>query len=235
MMGVENNNCVSIVFVSNRQHHLTKKLNTPKNSWGLIIALSILTLWSINTFISLSSDLNLVSLWKLLILILVQTFLNTGLFITAHDGMHGLIYPVNSSVNNFMGSLMVNLYGLFSYQQLKKRHFLHHLYPATDLDPDYHHNSHSCFLSWYAQFMSKYMSYQQLLKLLFLVLTMVYLVKISWLNLIFCWALPLILSSLQLFTFGTFFPHRRLEKYHLSISQIKSLNFSPFLVFYYLL
>ena len=83
-------------------------------------------------------------------------------------------------------------------------------------------------MSWYAEFMVRYMSYRQLSKFLLLALTMIYLVKISWLNLLLCWMLPLILSSLQLFTFGTFFPHRKLEKYHLSISQVKSLNFSPF-------
>ena len=93
--------------------------------------------------------------------------------------MHGLIYLVNSSVNNFIGSMAVNLYGLFSYQQLRRKHFLHHLYPATDLDPEYHHDSHSSFLSWYGEFMIKYMSYQQLWKFLFLVLAMIYLIKIS--------------------------------------------------------
>ena len=228
MIGVENYNCVSIIPVTSGQHDLAQKLKTNKNSLGLVIAVSILALWSVNTFISLSSDLNLISLWKLLILVLLQTFLNTGLFITAHDGMHGLIYPFKSSVNDFIASMAVNLYALFSYQELRQRHFLHHLYPATDKDPDYHRDSRSSFWSWYVEFMTKYMNYQQLLKLLLLILVMVYIAQISWFNLIFCWLLPLILSSLQLFTFGTFLPHRRLEKYLPSISEIKSLNFSPF-------
>ena len=46
--------------------------------------------------------------------------------------------------------MAVNLYGLFSYQQLRTRNFLHHLDPVTDLDPDYHRDSDSSFLSWYA-------------------------------------------------------------------------------------
>lgn len=227
-MGEENRNCDPKTFVEKRQINIAKKFNKNHNSQGLMIALSILSLWSINTFVSLSSNLNMFSPWQLLIVILLQTFLNTGLFITAHDGMHGLIKPSNTSVNNFIGSLAVNLYGLFSYQQLKYKHLLHHLYPATDLDPDYHHDSHSNFVSWYGEFMMKYMSSQQLLKLLVFVLLMIYSMNVSWLNLILCWALPLILSSLQLFTFGTFFPHRQIDKAFSSISPIKSLNFSPF-------
>lgn len=227
-MYTENTNCLPKAFVKKRQIYLAKKLNKNHNSWGLMIALSILSLWSINTFLCLSSDLKMFSPWQLLIVILLQTFLNTGLFITAHDGMHGLIEPFNSFVNDFIGSMAVNLYGLFSYQKLKQRHFLHHLYPATDLDPDYHHDSHSSFVSWYGEFMIKYISYQQLLKLLVFVVLMIYFINVSWLNLILCWALPLILSSLQLFTFGTFFPHRQIDKAFSSISPIKSLNFSPF-------
>jgi beta-carotene ketolase (CrtW type) len=76
--------------------------------------------------------------------------------------------------------------------------------------------------------MRKYISWQQLSKLSLLVLGITYLGQISWLNLILGWGLPLILSSLQLFTFGTFFPHRRLETDGGNTHQIHSLNLSPF-------
>ncbi len=227
-MYTENTNCLSRISVAKEQNNLIQKLNTNKNSWGLMIALSILLLWGISTFICLSGNLDLMHPWRLLMLILLQTFLNTGLFITAHDGMHGLIYPFNRSINDFIGAMAVNLYGLFSYEELTKRHFLHHLHPATNLDPDYHDHDHDSFIRWYREFMTNYMSYQQLLKLLLLVTTMIYLAQVSWLNLLLCWALPLILSSLQLFTFGTFFPHRKLGEYLPSMSQIQSLNFSRF-------
>jgi beta-carotene ketolase (CrtW type) len=187
---------------------------------GLIIAILIITLYATNIFLCLYINFKDNSLWWLLILILGQTFLNTGLFIIAHDAMHGLICPFNPRLNHFIGVIAVNLYGLFSYTKLRERHLLHHRFPHTSLDPDYHNGKDCDFLSWYRQFMSKYLCWRQFLKLSLVVLGITYCGQISWFNLIFCWGIPLIFSSLQLFTFGTFLPHRS--------SEINSINLSPF-------
>ena len=198
------------------------------NNQGLIIAVLIILLWLANTWICLNINFFTVSWWWLLSLILGQTFLNTGLFITAHDAMHGLICPFQQRLNDSIGCVAVTLYGLFPYNKLKQRHLLHHHFPATHLDPDYHDGVHTSFFSWYEQFMSKYMSWQQLWKLLLMVLGLIFVGQVSWLNLILGWGLPLILSSLQLFTFGTFFPHRRLKTDAENTHYIHSLNLSPF-------
>jgi beta-carotene ketolase (CrtW type) len=84
-------------------------------------------------------------LWKIVALVW-QTFLYTGLFITAHDAMHGVVVPQNLKINNFIGSLVLTLYGLFSFNELRKKHWEHHHHPASELDPDFHDTKHKTFL-----------------------------------------------------------------------------------------
>lgn len=199
------------------------------NYLGLVIALVIITLWILTVSIYQINDLTKVNYLVILLLILWQTFLNTGLFITAHDGMHGLIYPDNIKVNHFIGSFALILYAFLSYENLKEKHFLHHRFSGTNLDPDFHNSDNLSFFGWYGEFMSKYLSFKHLLRLSVLVLLIAYLYKISWLHLLLFWALPLILSSLQLFLFGTFLPHRENNHKQENISSIKSLYLPVFL------
>lgn len=212
----------------NQKQNFNQGLKMIKYQLGLIIALFIIGFWLVNTLVCLHSDLTTIPLFWLLVLILGQTFLNTGIFITAHDGMHGLICPFNNHLNNFIASVAVTLYGLFPFQKFKDRHLLHHGFPATPFDPDYHDDYHANFFSWYGQFMRKYMSWWQLSKLSLIVLSITYVGQISWLNLVLGWGLPLIFSSFQLFTFGTFFPHRQLKRDQRNTDHIHSLNLSPF-------
>ena len=204
--------------------HPLKPIN---HKLSLIIALSIISLWLINTFICLHSDLNNFSLFSLFILILVQTFLSTGLFITAHDAMHGVVYPLNPHLNDFIGAIALNLYCLFSYQNFKKLHSLHHSFPGTNLDPDYHNGVHSGLWSWYIKFMKTYINWSVMLKLTLVINGLVYIFNVSRLNINFFWGLALFLSSFQLFIFGTFLPHRQQE----NGENIQSLNVSPFFSF----
>ncbi|MGK7914007.1 MAG: fatty acid desaturase [Prochloraceae cyanobacterium] len=194
---------------------------------SLIIALLIIAFWLVNTFICLHTDLNKLSWLLLCILILGQTFLSTGLFITAHDAMHGLVYPLNPRLNDFIGAIALNLYCLFSYQNFKKLHSLHHNFPATNLDPDYHDGVHSSFGNWYIKFMKTYINWSVMLKLTLVINGLVYIFHISRLNISLFWGLSLFLSSFQLFIFGTFLPHRQQEKG----KGIQSLSVSPLFSF----
>jgi beta-carotene ketolase (CrtW type) len=199
-----------------------------KFSVSLIIAFLIILLWGGMLILCLTIDVNKSSIFVLGLMMIVQTFLNTGLFITAHDAMHGLVCPANLRLNHAIGVVAVTLYAFFSYSELRERHLLHHNFPGTSLDPDYYEGENSHFLSWYGQFMQRYLNWQQLFKLLLMVLLISYIGHISFFNLILCWWLPLILSSLQLFTFGTFFPHRHPKTSADQVSPIRSLNLSPF-------
>ena len=57
--------------------------------------------------------------------ILVQMHLYTGLFITAHDAMHGTISS-NRTINNLIGYTCTFFYASFWYPKLYTKHHLHH-------------------------------------------------------------------------------------------------------------
>src|SRR4051812_45682670 len=57
---------------------------------------------------------------------LLQTWLHTGLFITAHDAMHGTLAPGRARLNAAVGALAVALYAAFPYATLAREHKRHH-------------------------------------------------------------------------------------------------------------
>lgn len=178
-----------------------------KKFQGITIAIVIILLWFVFLLLFLSCDLSQFNLLQVLIVIWWQTFLYTGLFIIGHEAIHGLVYPDNLQVNNFIGSLSVLLYAFFSYEQLLTKHWLHHHYPASDLDPDFHNGKNSQFWSWYWHFFQGYWSWWRIGVLLIILSSISYLLHISLLNIFVLMVLPSLLSSLQLFYFGTFLPH----------------------------
>ena len=105
---------------------------------GLAIAVSMISLWAISLIFILSLDQEQVPIFWLGVGLVLQTFLYTGLFITAHDAMHGVVYPKDPRINNFVGSLALLVYGLFYYKELLKKHHLHHRFPSREKDPDFH-------------------------------------------------------------------------------------------------
>ena len=175
---------------------------------GLFIAIIIVSTWVISLSLLLSLDISKLKFWMLLPVILWQTFLYTGLFITSHDAMHGVVFPQNTKINHFIGTLTLSLYGLLPYQKLLKKHWLHHHNPASKIDPDFHNGKHQNFFAWYFHFMKGYWSWGQIIALTILYNFAKYILHIPTDNLTYFWVLPSLLSSLQLFYFGTFLPHR---------------------------
>lgn len=175
---------------------------------GLIVAFAIIGIWASSLILLMSVDVSEVNNLLLSPLIVLQTFLYTGLFITAHDAMHGAVFPSNLKINNFIGALAVGLYALFSYEKLQKKHWLHHHNPASELDPDFHNSKHKNFFAWYFNFMLRYWSWTRLLSLMALYNVILFTLHIPEKNLTLFWVIPSILSSVQLFYFGTFTPHK---------------------------
>ncbi len=171
---------------------------------GIIVAwLTLVVLW-FNTTIDTASDL----LWVLPAMTL-QTFLSTGLFITAHDAMHGTVAPGRSRLNDTIGTVSVALYALFSFSKLRHHHGFHHGYPGDpEHDPDYHDGEHRGFFRWYFRFMFRYLTLAQVagMALIFNVLNHGLAVPVQ--NLLLLWVVPSLLSTFQLFYFGTYLPHR---------------------------
>ncbi|KAF3891011.1 MULTISPECIES: beta-carotene ketolase CrtW [Nostocales] len=187
------------------------KLNG-ESTTGLFIAITIIGIWAASLTYLLSVDISKFNFITLLLGIIWQTFLYTGLFITAHDAMHGVVFPKNSKINHFIGSFSLLLYGWLSYSKLLKKHWVHHHHPASESDPDFHNGKQKNFFAWYLYFMKNYWSWQQIIVLTSLYNLSHYFLHIPKDNLTYFWALPAILSSIQLFYFGTFLPHQEPEE-----------------------
>lgn len=142
------------------------------------------------------------------VLIALLCWLNVGLFIVAHDAMHGSLAPGRPAVNRWTGRAALALYAGFSFDRLLAKHHAHHRHSGTSADPDYSSRHSRRFWPWYAAFFRQYFGLRELLVLTALVGAYVFVLRAAWANLLLFWALPAILSSLQLFLFGTFLPHR---------------------------
>jgi beta-carotene/zeaxanthin 4-ketolase len=136
------------------------------------------------------------------------SILYTGLFIYAHDAMHGTLVPHGSSLNRWIGKASLFLYGGFSFTYLSHEHGKHHLAPASETDPDYHDGKHSGFFSWYFRFMAYYFRWWTPLYFTILFLCLNLAGGFAYLDLIMALAVPALLSSVQLFYFGTYRTHR---------------------------
>jgi beta-carotene ketolase (CrtW type) len=146
------------------------------------------------------------------IIVLAICWLNVGLFIVAHDCMHGSLAPRHPVVNRWIGRVALGLYAGFSFDRLLPKHFDHHRHAGTELDPDFSVSHPTAFWPWYAAFLRQYFGIRELLVLTALVAIYVLVLGAPYPNLLLFWALPAILSSLQLFLFGTYFPHRAAEQ-----------------------
>nr|WP_271544143.1 fatty acid desaturase [Pelobium sp.] len=151
-------------------------------------------------------------------LVLIQMHLYTGLFITAHDAMHGTVAPKNKRFNVFIGQICTAFYALFPFYKLNEKHHQHHAFVHTEKDPDYHHGN---FFVWYFNFIKQYITWWQIVAM-----SIIYNVLKLWIpeqNLLLFWVFPSLLSTLQLFYFGTYLPHKgEHENIHQSKSQSKN-------------
>lgn len=179
-------------------------MNAIRKHLGSIIATSIIMTWLLSTWLCFQHNMS----WDkplTYLLFLIQTHLYTGLFITAHDAMHGVVAK-NKQVNTLFGRLCTVLFAFNFYDNLLKKHHEHHRYVGTEKDPDYYAGS---FWPWYISFAKQYVNIWQivLIAILFNVLILFF----SEPNVLVYWALPSIASTFQLFYFGTYLPHRGAE------------------------
>ena len=171
---------------------------------GLIIALLILILWFSHLLYSLLYVNPALSDPLFYLHILLQGYLYTGLFITAHDAMHGSISR-NKFLNNMIGRTASFLFAGLSYKQLLKNHIAHHSNPGEDKDPDFYSKSQNFFIWWFV-FMKRYTTITQLI-----IMAALFNVLKIWFveSAIFSfWVIPAFLGTLQLFYFGTYIPHK---------------------------
>lgn len=146
--------------------------------------------------------------WWTPLAVAVQSWLFTGLFITAHDAMHGTIMPESPRLNRAFGAIALGLYAFLPYDRLLANHKEHHAHPGTDHDPDYHNAGRPNIVLWYADFGYHYVTWKQMLGMAVAFNVMQHGLGIAAPNLLAYWVIPAVLSTLQLFYFGTYLPHR---------------------------
>jgi beta-carotene ketolase (CrtW type) len=142
------------------------------------------------------------------LIVLALTWLSVGLFITAHDAMHGTLAPGRPGVNRAAGAVCLLIYAGFWFDALLPKHHAHHRAPGTAADPDFHPDAPTSFWPWYLRFFREYFGWRELLWVSGVSAVYILLLRAPLLNVWLFWAGPALLSSLQLFTFGTWLPHR---------------------------
>jgi len=175
-------------------------MSSEKSNKGTLIAFIVIACWTFSIISLMNWELKFDNP-LLYLFLLIQMHLYTGLFITAHDAMHGTV-SANRRLNNAIGQVCTALYACFPYKVLNTKHHEHHRYVHTEKDPDY---SEGNFFVWYLSFIKQYLSWWQvvLMAIIFNILK----IWIPESNLFFFWVLPSLLSTLQLFYFGTWLPH----------------------------
>jgi beta-carotene/zeaxanthin 4-ketolase len=191
---------------------LTSEGSSLFHNLGLVWAIVIMSLWIGTLIIFLGLDLAALSPLYWVTIVLIRTFFHTGLFILAHDAMHGSLIPKSATINQGLGRLCLGLYAVLPYDRCKTNHHQHHQNPGQPGDPDFHNGIQTHPLFWYFQFLGAYVSITQMTVFVTVIgcslAIAIFLLHVSVTNCILVWMVPLILSSLQLFCFGTYFPHR---------------------------
>lgn len=142
------------------------------------------------------------------VVVALLCWLYVGLFIVAHDCMHGSLVPFAPRTNRAVGRLALLLYAGFDYDKLNREHHLHHRHAGTADDPDFSVARNGSFWAWYLDFFRHYVSWREIVVISAIVWFYLLALGAPLPNLLAFWSLPAILSSMQLFYFGTYLPHR---------------------------
>jgi beta-carotene/zeaxanthin 4-ketolase len=176
---------------------------------GILVATVIAIVWIGSLgFLSFIDIYQSLPGW-ILLGVLARTFIQTGLFIVAHDAIHCSVCSSNRKLNDAIGQFAVTLYAVLDYQKLTVNHWQHHRYPGQIKDPDFHHGNS---FVWYLRFMKGYLNLRQIIiqsiGLGAIFITLHFGIHIPVTNLFLFWILPIFMSTIQLFYFGIYLPHR---------------------------
>lgn len=152
--------------------------------------------------------------WSLVeapLIVALQTWLSVGLFIVAHDAMHGSLAPGRPRLNAAIGGFALFVYAGFRFRRLQLAHHAHHAAPGTADDPDFHAAAPRSLGPWFWRFFRTYFGWRELAVLAVIVAVALLGLGAAVSNLMAFWALPALLSALQLFIFGTWLPHRQTD------------------------
>ena len=147
--------------------------------------------------------------WLLVVPIFcLQCWLSVGMFIIAHDAMHASLVPGWARLNEAIGTFLLIVYAGFGWHKLRDAHFDHHRHVGTAADPDFNADNPRQFWLWYRLFLKRYFGWWSMAYVWTVVLGYFVVLKAPMENIVLLYGLPAIASSLQLFYFGTYRPHR---------------------------
>lgn len=131
----------------------------------------------------------------------------TAMFITGHDSLHGVVCTTHHRINDVIGRICLALYAWFDFDYLYDKHHAHHAHVGQPVkDPDFHQGNLG-FWSWYYSFMTTYFTRAQFLRCLIWT-TLLCMLGAKYENVVLFVAVAPLLSSLRLFYYGTYIPHR---------------------------
>ena len=145
-------------------------------------------------------------------LAMVQCWLSVGVFIVCHDAMHGTLAPGKRRFNAAIGAVLLFLYAGFRWSILRRAHYTHHELAGHEGDPDFDEDNPSNFLGWYTTFLKRYFGWESLIFVHAVVGIYWLVLGIPMIQIVVLYGAPALLSSLQLFYFGTYRPHRHVIK-----------------------
>lgn len=93
--------------------------------------------------------------WAMIVTIPVNACCFTGLFILAHEAIHGTLLPEFPRLGHVLGRVFASVYALVDYDLLRANHARHHRHVGTTDDPDY--DAEGRILVHAARFMRRYL------------------------------------------------------------------------------
>jgi beta-carotene ketolase (CrtW type) len=210
-------------------HTIDRQLLTPRVQGliGAALAAAIFGLWlGLHLALVLVLPWGTVPIWAVPLPALLVCWLSVGLFIVAHDAMHGSLLPGAPRANQTVGRLALLVYAGMWFDAVRIDHHAHHRHAGTADDPDFDERSPHGFWRWYASFMGAYLSLTQLAIMAAWVMSYILLLSVDVRCVLAFWLLPLLASTVQLFAFGTWLPHRPLA--HDTFADLHRARSSPF-------
>jgi len=172
------------------------------------LAVIIVVVWaSIHFATILGHSADGLGLAAIALIVAVQTWLSAGLFIIAHDAMHGSLVPGRPRRNRAIGRLVLMIYAGLDYDRMLPAHHQHHRHTGTAADPDFNVSGPRRPVAWFVRFFGNYYSHVQLVRIT--VVALLYMgLGADIRDIAIFWAVPALLALVQLFFFGTYLPHR---------------------------
>ncbi|WP_336987132.1 fatty acid desaturase [Altererythrobacter aquiaggeris] len=212
--------------MTDRSYAAATASRTRQTVIGLGLAAANVAAWlAVHFYAMFLFDLTWLTLPFALLLGALQCWLSVGLFIISHDAMHGSLAPGRPRINSVVGASLLFLYAGFAWDKMRSAHFEHHKKPGSASDPDFDPDNPRHFGRWYMTFLKRYFGWQSIVFVFSVVSVYWFILGVPVQNIVLLYGAPAIASSVQLFYFGTFRPHRHSDSHFADTHNARSEDF----------